>query len=50
MVASGAIRPQVGDLPAGATFIGKPFSAELVREHLRKVVDDNTYPEPLKTR
>lgn len=49
VVASGAIRPQAGDLPAGATFIGKPFSAELVREHLRKVVDDNTCPEPLKT-
>lgn len=50
VVASGAIRPQPGDLPVGATFIGKPFSAELVREHLRKVVDDEKHPEPLKSK
>ena len=48
VVASGEMHPQPGDLPEGATFIGKPFSAAVVREHLRQVVDDAVLPEPLK--
>ncbi|MCJ2066803.1 response regulator [Methylobacterium sp. J-088] len=49
VVASGEMRPQPGDLPEGATFISKPFSAQVVREHLRKIVDDDIQPEPLKS-
>lgn len=49
VVASGELRPQPGDLPEGATFICKPFDAEVVREHLRKVVAEEIQPEPLKS-
>lgn len=49
VVASGEMRPQPGDLPEGATFIAKPFSAEVVREHLRKVVAEEVQPQPLKS-
>ncbi|UIY43540.1 response regulator [Methylobacterium sp. NMS14P] len=49
VVASGEMHPQPGDLPEGATFIPKPFSAEVVREHLLKVVPEEDCPAPLKT-
>lgn len=48
IVASGELRPRPGDLPEGATFIDKPFSADVVRDHLRKVVDDVKQPAALK--
>jgi CheY-like chemotaxis protein len=35
IVVSGAARPGPNDLPSNASFIGKPISAELVREVLR---------------
>ena len=46
VVASGQAEP--GDLPEGATFIGKPFSAEIVRHHVRKTLPDEKHPEPLR--
>jgi len=49
VVASGQAEPEPGDLPAGATFIGKPFSAEIVRYHVRKTLPDERHPEPLRT-
>lgn len=49
VVASGEMRPQPGDLPEGATFIAKPFSSEVVREHLRQVVVDEIQPDALKS-
>lgn len=49
VVASGNAKPGPGDLPEGATFIGKPFSAEIVRHHVRKTLPDEKHPEPLKT-
>lgn len=49
VVASGNLTPQPGDLPEGATFIAKPFSAETVREHLRQVVADEAQPASLKS-
>ena len=49
VVASGNAKPGPGDLPEGATFIGKPFSAEIVRHHVRKTLPDEKQPEPLRT-
>jgi CheY-like chemotaxis protein len=48
VVASGHIHPQPGDLPDGVRFLNKPFSAQLVREHLRQILPDGQQPEPLK--
>lgn len=48
VVASGQAEPGPGDLPEGATFIGKPFSAEIVRHHVRKTLPDEKHPEPLR--
>ena len=48
VVASGQAKPTPGDMPAGAVFIAKPFSAEIVHEHVRKVLAEDQRPEPLK--
>lgn len=48
VIASGRIKPQDGDMPDKATFIGKPFSAALVREHLRGKLPDGKKPAPLR--
>ncbi|GJD46670.1 Sensor histidine kinase RcsC [Methylobacterium cerastii] len=48
VVASGDIRPAHGDLPAGATFIPKPFSPSVVRHHIRKTMPSEKHPEALK--
>lgn len=48
VVASGQIKPAPGDIPEGATFIGKPFSANLVRKHLRETLPVQKQPAPLK--
>ena len=50
VVASGGVKPGVGDLPEGAVFIGKPFSAQIVHDHLDKILPDGRKPEPLKAR
>lgn len=47
VIASGRLRPGDGDLPEGARFIGKPFSAETVHGHLREVIPDHRRPEGL---
>lgn len=49
VVASGQAEPGPGDLPDGATFIGKPFSAEIVRHHVRKTLPDARHPKQLRT-
>ena len=49
VVASGHVRPNPGDLPDGATFIGKPFSAGMIRDHIRKTLPEERQPEPLRT-
>ena len=49
VVASGNAKPGPGDMPEGATFIGKPFSAEIVRHHVRKTLPDERQPEALRT-
>lgn len=48
VVASGHAKPGPGDLPEGAHFIGKPFSAQVVRDHLRSMLPDERKPEPLR--
>lgn len=47
VIASGRLRPETGDMPDRATFLGKPFSAQMVHSHLRKTLPDGKKPEPL---
>lgn len=49
VVASGRMRPAKGEMPEGACFIGKPFSAEAVHGHLREVMPDRMQPTHLRT-
>ena len=48
VVASGTVHAQADDLPAKATFIGKPFSAGTVKSHLAEKLPDGKKPELLK--
>lgn len=48
VVASGLAAPGPGDLPEGATFIAKPFSAEIVHHHVRKTMPDDKHPPQLR--
>lgn len=50
LVASGMIEPQEKDLPNGAVFVRKPFSAEVVYERLQAILPYRAKPEPLKRR
>ncbi len=48
VVASGQAKPQPGDLPDGALFLGKPFSAQMVHKHLQQILPDGKKPQPLR--
>lgn len=48
LVASGLMTPEPGQLPDGAVFIQKPFSADVVHQHLLDLLPDGRKPEPLK--
>lgn len=48
VIASGRIVPEPGNMPDRATFISKPFSAAVVREHLRETLPEGKQPEPLR--
>lgn len=48
VVASGRIEPQPGDMPDKATFISKPFNAQVIHDHLREKLPDGKQPDPLK--
>ena len=48
VVASGRLTPGDGELPDGACFLGKPFSAEVVHGHLRQILPDDRKPDPLR--
>lgn len=50
VVASGHVQPGPDDLPDGAVFIGKPFTAEMVHDHLQEILPDGQKPEPLRRR
>lgn len=47
VISSGRISPKAGEMPQGATFIGKPFSAQMVIDHLQEILPDGKKPEPL---
>lgn len=47
LVASGGMTPGPGDLPEGAEFISKPFTSQVVHEHLLKILPEGRRPEPL---
>ncbi|WP_313901462.1 response regulator [Methylobacterium sp. J-070] len=48
VVASGEAKPGPDDLPEGATFIAKPFSAEVVHHHVRKTMPAEKHPPQLR--
>ncbi|WP_312487346.1 response regulator [Sphingomonas sp.] len=48
VIASGRIKPMPGDMPDKATFISKPFTAQMVHNHLRETLPDGKKPEPLQ--
>ena len=48
VIASGRLVPADGELPEGAHFIGKPFSAEVVHGHLREILPEEEKPELLR--
>ena len=50
VVASGGVKPGVDDLPEGAVFLDKPFSAQVVHDHIDMILPDGQKPEPLKAR
>lgn len=50
IVASGQIEPKAEDLPEGAIFVRKPFSADVVHDHLQRLLLDGKKPEPLRQR
>jgi len=48
VIGSGHLRPEAGDLPEKATFVSKPFNAQMIHGHLRETLPDGKLPEPLK--
>lgn len=48
IVASGNCSPEAEDLPAGALFLGKPFSAALVHESMLSLLPEGRAPEALR--
>ncbi|MCP1557901.1 UNVERIFIED_ORG: DNA-binding NtrC family response regulator [Methylobacterium sp. SuP10 SLI 274] len=50
VVASGQAHPGPGDMPGGARFIGKPFTAEMVHDHLKEILPDGRKPARFATR
>lgn len=48
LVASGMVEPKDGDLPDGAVFINKPFSAEVVYDRLAEMMPADDQPATLK--
>lgn len=49
VIASGRALPGPRDLPENARFVSKPFSAEVVRRHLRRLLPDDKLPDSLRT-
>jgi CheY-like chemotaxis protein len=48
LVASGRQKPGPDDMPEGAHFVGKPFSADVVHDRLKQLLPDGQKPDPLK--
>lgn len=49
LVASGAVPPEPGDIPEQAVFLPKPFSEDLVRNHLKAILSDRQGPQDRQT-
>lgn len=49
VIGSGRVSPEAGDLPDKATFLSKPFNAQMILGHLRETLPNGKKPEPLKT-
>ena len=50
IVASGMIEPSEGEMPQEARFVKKPFSADVVYDHLQELLPDGKKPQPSKQR
>lgn len=48
IVASGDARPEAGSLPVRAHFLAKPFSAAIVRTHLKEILPNGLKPAALR--
>lgn len=48
VVASGQAHPGPDDMPTGARFVGKPFTAGMVHDHVKEILPDGQKPEPLR--
>jgi len=48
VVSSGQAHPGPGDMPEGARFIGKPFTADMVHAHLQEILPDGRKPAALR--
>lgn len=48
VVASGHVRPEPGEMPDGARFINKPFTADMVHDHLKEILPEGRKPAPLR--
>ncbi|PXW66003.1 response regulator [Methylobacterium sp. B4] len=48
VVASGQAQPGPGDMPEGARFINKPFTADMVHDHLKEILPEGRKPSPLR--
>jgi len=48
VIGSGHLQPKEGDMPEKATFVSKPFNAQMIHGHLRETLPDGKLPEPLK--
>ena len=44
------MKPGPDDMPDGAVFLDKPFSAKVVHDHIDMILPDGQKPEPLKHR
>lgn len=48
LVCSGMLTPEPGDMPPGAMFVSKPFTADVIYDRLQELLPDGKKPEPLK--
>ncbi|WP_317133988.1 response regulator [Brevundimonas huaxiensis] len=47
VIASGRVTPGADDMPPRATFLSKPFSAEIIHDHLRRTLPPHRRPPAL---
>ena len=48
VITSGQATPKAGEMPDNATFVPKPFSQQIVHDHLRARLPDKKKPERLR--